>query len=36
MKKIRPRAKGRASPNKKPFNRITIVLEKKKNKKEIK
>ena len=36
MKRFRPRAKGRASPIKKPFSRITIVLEEKKNKKEIK
>ena len=34
MKRFRPRAKGRASPIKKPFSRITIVLEEKKNKKE--
>ena len=27
MKRYRPRAKGRASPIKKPFSRITIVLE---------
>jgi len=31
MKRFRPRAKGRASPIKKPFSRITIVLEEKKN-----
>ena len=36
MKRFRPRAKGRASPIKKPFSLITIVLEEKKNKKEIK
>ena len=34
MKRFRPRAKGRASPIKKPFSRITIVLEEKKLKKE--
>ena len=34
MKRYRPRAKGRASPIKKPFSRITIVLEEKKKKKE--
>ena len=33
MKRYRPRAKGRASPIKKPFSRITIVLEEKKVKK---
>ena len=32
MKRYRPRAKGRASPIKKPFSRITIVLEEKKRK----
>ena len=32
MKRFRPRAKGRASPIKKPFSRITIILEEKKNK----
>ena len=36
MKRFRPRAKGRASPIKKPFSRITIVLEEKKTKKETK
>jgi large subunit ribosomal protein L22 len=30
MKRFRPRAKGRASPIKKPFSRITVVLEEKK------
>ena len=30
MKRYRPRAKGRASPIKKPFSRITIILEEKK------
>ena len=29
MKRFRPRAKGRASPIKKPFSRITIVLQEK-------
>ena len=33
MKRYRPRAKGRASPIKKPFSRITIVLEEKKGEK---
>ena len=33
MKRFRPRAKGRASPIKKPFSRITIVLAEKKEKK---
>ena len=33
MKRYRPRAKGRASPIKKPFSRITVVLEEKKEKK---
>jgi len=37
MKRFRPRAKGRASPIKKPYARITIVLgEKKESKKDIK
>ena len=37
MKRFRPRAKGRASPIKKPYARITIVLsEKKEMKKEAK
>ena len=36
MKRFRPRAKGRASPIKKPFSRITIVLEEKTEKKGIK
>jgi len=30
MKRFRPRAKGRASPIKKPFTRVTIILEEKK------
>ena len=34
MKRFRPRAKGRASPIKKPFSRVTIILEEKKVKKE--
>ena len=34
MKRYRPRAKGRASQKKKPFSRITIVIEEKKNRKE--
>ena len=34
MKRYRPRAKGRASPIKKPFSRITIILEREKNKEE--
>tara|TARA_B100000700_G_C14282641_1_gene506718 strand:+ start:57 stop:434 length:378 start_codon:yes stop_codon:yes gene_type:complete len=33
MKRYRPRAKGRASPIKKPFSRITIILEEKSEKK---
>ena len=32
MKRFRPRAKGRASPIKKPYSRITVILEEKKNK----
>ena len=32
MKRFRPRAKGRAAAIKKPFSRITIILEEKKNK----
>ena len=36
MKRFRPRAKGRASGIKKPFSRITIVLEEKREKKESK
>ena len=36
MKRFRPRAKGRASPIKKPFSRITIILEEKKLKTETK
>ena len=35
MKRFRPRAKGRASPIKKPFSRITIVLEEKNETKNI-
>ncbi|RPG96527.1 MAG: 50S ribosomal protein L22 [Candidatus Pelagibacter sp. TMED165] len=34
MKRYRPRAKGRASPIKKPFSRITIILEEKKEKRD--
>ena len=30
MKRYRPRAKGRASPIKKPFSRITVILQEKK------
>ena len=30
MKRFRPRAKGRASAIKKPFSRVTIILEEKK------
>ena len=33
MKRFRPRAKGRAAAIKKPFSRITIILEEKKEKK---
>ena len=33
MKRFRARAKGRASPIKKPFSRITIILEEKKEQK---
>ena len=32
MKRYRPRAKGRASPIKKPFSRVTLILEEKKSK----
>ena len=32
MKRYRPRAKGRASPIKKTFSRVTIILEEKKGK----
>ena len=32
MKRFRPRAKGRAAPIKKPFSRITIILEEKQTK----
>jgi len=32
MKRFRPRAKGRASAIKKPFSRITVILEEKKDK----
>ena len=31
MKRFRPRAKGRASPIKKPYSRVTIILGKKKD-----
>ena len=34
MKRFRPRAKGRASPIKKPFRKITIVLSGRKEKKD--
>ena len=30
MKRFRPRAKGRAAPIKKPFSRVTVILEEKK------
>ena len=33
MKRFRPRAKGRASAIKKPFSRVTIILEEKKTEK---
>ena len=33
MKRFRPRAKGRASPIKKPYSRVTIILEEKKKEK---
>ena len=33
MKRYRPRAKGRASPIKKPYSRLTIILEEKKENK---
>ena len=33
MKRFRPRAKGRASPIKKPFSRITVILEEKREEK---
>ena len=31
MKRYRPRAKGRASPIKKPYSRITVILQEKKD-----
>ena len=34
MKRFRPRAKGRASAIKKPYSRVTVVLEEKKDKEE--
>ena len=34
MKRYRPRAKGRASPIKKPFSRVTVILEEKKEQKQ--
>ena len=33
MKRYRPRAKGRASPIKKPYSRLTVILEEKKESK---
>jgi len=33
MKRFRPRAKGRASPIKKPYSRVTIILEEKQKEK---
>ena len=33
MKRFRPRAKGRASAIKKPFSRVTVILEEKKERK---
>ena len=36
MKRFRPRAKGRASPIKKPFSRITVILEEKREEKKVK
>ena len=36
MKRYRPRAKGRASPIKKPFSRITIILAEKKEENKVK